>query len=62
MKTHDKDGKPLLVPEWPERSWETRTFGNMEVRVVAVESHVTWLTAIFPPVVTNQGQIVLLAL
>ncbi|CAM9764273.1 unnamed protein product, partial [Ectocarpus fasciculatus] len=31
VKKHDKDGKPLLVPEWPERSWETRTFGNMEV-------------------------------
>ncbi|CAM9272888.1 unnamed protein product [Scytosiphon promiscuus] len=31
VKTHDKDGKPLLVPEWPELSWETRTFGNMEI-------------------------------
>ncbi|CAN0030790.1 unnamed protein product [Ectocarpus sp. 12 AP-2014] len=31
VKRHDKDGKPLLVPEWPERSWETRTFGNMEI-------------------------------
>lgn len=36
VKKHDKDGKPLLVPEWPERSWETRTFGNMEVCVVCV--------------------------
>lgn len=33
VKKHDKDGKPLLVPEWPARSWETRTFGNMEVLV-----------------------------
>ena len=32
VKKVDKDGKPLLVPEWPERSWETRTFGNMEVK------------------------------
>lgn len=32
VKKVDKDGKPLLVPEWPERSWETKTFGNMEVK------------------------------
>ncbi|CAM9268078.1 unnamed protein product, partial [Hapterophycus canaliculatus] len=32
VKTHGKDGKPLLVPEWPELSWETRTFGNMEIQ------------------------------
>lgn len=32
VKKHDKDGKLLLVPEWPERSWETRTFSHMGVR------------------------------
>lgn len=31
VKKLGKDGKPLPVPEWPERSWETRTFGNTEV-------------------------------
>eukprot|EP00752_Nemacystus_decipiens_P017705 g15874.t1 len=31
VKKVDKDGKPLQVPEWPERSWESRTFGHMEI-------------------------------
>lgn len=31
VKKHDKDGKLLLVPEWPERSWETRTFSHMGI-------------------------------
>ena len=31
VKMLDDDGKPLPVPEWPARSWETRTVRNMNV-------------------------------
>lgn len=31
VRKHDKAGKPLSIPEWPARSWETRTFENVEV-------------------------------
>ena len=32
VRKHDKEGKLLPVPEWPEQSWETRTFANLGVR------------------------------
>ncbi|CAM9525490.1 unnamed protein product [Ascophyllum nodosum] len=31
VKKHDKNGNPLPVPEWPARSWETRTFENVGI-------------------------------